>query len=205
MIRSTLLAAVFALGALTFDATAQQPAAPQAPAAAPAAPAATQPAAAAFRRFNTKDGKSFYAAVLTKNDLSVTFRLQSGQQTLLAIRDLSAPDQMFVRKWTKFKDELMNNAQFAKLTIKEMLELRGYQSFEFDIQGNHIFVEGEVNGKQTRFLVDTGAHSSIFHIEAAKDAGVEIGPDGSGHRGHRRQGPGGGLQGQHHQTRRRHH
>jgi len=28
----------------------------------------------------------------------------------------------------------------------------GYQSFEFDIRGNHIFVEGELNGKPARFI-----------------------------------------------------
>lgn len=156
MKRSLLLALTLSFGALTLDSTAQQ--------------------AAAFRRFTTRDGKTFYAAVLEKNNLAVTIKLQSGQQTSMSIRDLSEPDQMFVRKWTKFKDELMNNAQFAKLTIKEMLELRGYQSFEFDIKGNHIFVEGEMNGKQTRFMVDTGAHSSLLHLDAAKDAGVEIGP-----------------------------
>lgn len=130
---------------------------------------------AAFRRFVTRDGKTFYAAVLTKTDLSATFKLQSGQQTVLPIRDLSAPDQQFLRKWTPFKDALMNNAEFAKLSVKEMLELRGYQSFEFDIRGNHIFVEGELNGKRTRFMVDTGANSSLIHVDAAKDAGLEIG------------------------------
>jgi predicted aspartyl protease len=130
---------------------------------------------AAFRRFVTRDGKTFYAAVLTKTDLSATFKLQSGQTTVLPIRDLSGPDQQFVRKWTPFKDALMNNAEFAKLSVKEMLELRGYQSFEFDIKGNHIFVEGELNGKRARFMVDTGANSSLIHLDAAKDAGLEIG------------------------------
>ena len=130
---------------------------------------------AAFRRFMTRDGNTFYAAVLTKTDLAATFKLQSGQQTVLPIRDLSGPDQLFIRKWTPFKEALMNDAQFAKLSVKEMLEMRGYQSFEFDIQGNHIFVEGEMNGKRTKFMVDTGASTSIIHVNAAKDAGLEIG------------------------------
>jgi predicted aspartyl protease len=130
---------------------------------------------AAFRRYMTRDGKTFYAAVMTKTDLSATFKLQSGQTAILPIKDLSVPDQQFVRKWTPFKEALMNNAQFAKLSVKELLELRGYQSFEFDIQGNHIYVEGEVNGKRTRFMVDTGAGSSLIHVDAAKDAGLEIG------------------------------
>src|SRR5215213_2713570 len=109
--------------------------------------------------------KSFYAAVTGKNDLAVNLKLQNGQPTVMPIRDLSQPDQQFVRKWTKFKDNLLNNAQFAKLTVREMLEMRGYQSFEFDIRGNHIFVEGELNGKPARFMVDTGADTSLLDTE----------------------------------------
>ncbi len=70
--------------------------------------AASAQQTAAFRRFVTRDGKTFYAAVLTKTDLSATFKLQSGQQTVLPIRDLSAPDQQFIRKWTPFKDAPKN-------------------------------------------------------------------------------------------------
>ena len=132
--------------------------------------------AAAFRRFQTRDGKTFYAAVFAKTDAGCSVRLQNGQVANLLIRDLSLPDQAFVRKWTKFKDELLNNAAFAKLTVKELLELRGYQSFEFDIEGNHIFVEGEMNGKKLKMMVDTGAQTSLIHLEAAKTAGLEIGP-----------------------------
>ena len=155
---STLLAALFAsiFIFLIADATAQQ--------------------TAAFRRYVMRDGKTFYAAVLSKTDLAATFKLQNGQAAVVPFRDLSPVDQQFLRKWTPFKEALMNNAEFAKLSVKEMLELRGYQSFEFDIKGNHIFVEGEMNGKRTRFMVDTGAHSSLIHVDAAKDAGLEIGP-----------------------------
>ena len=132
--------------------------------------------AASVRRYTMRDGRTFYASVLKKDDLSASFKLQNGRLDNVMIKDLSPPDQQFIRKWTKFKEELMNNAQFAKLTVKEMLELRGYQSFEFDIKGNHIFVEGELNGKKTTFMVDTGADTSLLNLSAAKDAGVEIGP-----------------------------
>ena len=132
--------------------------------------------AAAYRRFQTRDGRTFYAAVTAKTDAGCSVRMQNGQVANLLIRDLSLPDQAFVRKWTKFKDELLNNAAFAKLTVKEMLELRGYQSFEFEISGNHIFVEGEMNGKKLKLMVDTGAQTSLVHLEAAKNAGLEIGP-----------------------------
>ena len=132
--------------------------------------------AAAFRRFQTTDGKTFYAAVTAKTDAGVSLIMQSGQPANLLISTLSPPDQQFVRKWTKFKDELLNNAEFAKLTVKELLELRGYQSFEFEIEGNHIFVEGEVNGKKLKLMVDTGAQTSLVHLKSAQNAGLEIGP-----------------------------
>ena len=132
--------------------------------------------AAAFRRFQTRDGKNFYGAVTAKTDAGVSLRLQNGQAANLLIRDLSLPDQQFVRKWTKFKEQLLNNSEFSKLTVRELLELRGYQSFEFDINGNHIFIEGEMNGKKLKLMVDTGAQTSLIHLEAAKSAGLEIGP-----------------------------
>jgi predicted aspartyl protease len=132
--------------------------------------------ASAYRRFTGKDGRSFYAAIVSKTDASVTFRLQNGAPAMKPIRDLSDPDAQFIRHWTKFKDALMNDAQFAKLTVREMLELRGYQSFEFDIIGNHIFVEGELNGKPAKFVVDTGAQTSLLHLASAKEAGIEVGP-----------------------------
>jgi len=132
--------------------------------------------AATFRRFTLNDGKTFYAVITGKTGTSVSFKLQNGRDLNQSIRMLSEPDQQFVRKWTKFKDELLNNAEFSSLTVKEMLELRGYQSFEFDIEGNHIYVDGEVGGKAMRFMIDTGAHSSIVHDASAKEAGLEIGP-----------------------------
>ena len=134
-----------------------------------------QEKAAAFRRFNGADGKTFYAVVTAKAGTSVTFKLQNGQTVTKPIRALSEPDQQFVRKWTKFKDDLLNSSEFATLTVKEMLELRGYQSFEFDIEGNHIFVDGEVGGKPMRMMIDTGAASSLIHDGSAKDAGLQIG------------------------------
>jgi predicted aspartyl protease len=132
--------------------------------------------AAAFRRFATKDGKTFHAAVTARTGTSVSFKLENGKPLTLRLTDLSDPDQQFLLRWTKFKDELMNNVEFARVTVKEMLELTGYQSFEFDIRGNHIFVEAEVGGKPMNLMVDTGAQSSVLHVEAAKEAGLNVGP-----------------------------
>ena len=132
--------------------------------------------ASVYRRFSTRDGKAFYAVVVEKSSTSVTLKQQDGKKVTRTLRELSDPDQNFVRKWTKFKDDLLNNAEFSKLTVKEMLELRGYQSFEFDIEGNHIFVEGQVNGKAMRFMVDTGADTSLIHSGSAEEVALEMGP-----------------------------
>ncbi len=132
--------------------------------------------ASVYRRFSTRDGKAFYAVVVEKTTTSVTLKLQDGKKVTRTLRELADPDQNFIRKWTKFKDDLLNNSEFAKLTVKEMLELRGYQSFEFDIEGNHIYVEGQVNGKPMRFMVDTGADSSLIHSGSAEEAALEMGP-----------------------------
>ena len=132
--------------------------------------------ASAYRRFTGKDGRSFYGAIISKTDAAVSLRLSNGSPLIKPIRELSDPDAQFIRHWTKFKDALMNDAEFAKLTVREMLELRGYQSFEFDIVGNHIFVEGELNGKPAKFLVDTGAQTSLLHLASAKADGIEVGP-----------------------------
>ncbi len=132
--------------------------------------------ASVYRRFSTRDGKAFYAVVVEKTTTSVTLKLQDGKKVTRTLRELADPDQNFIRKWTKFKDDLLNNAEFAKLTVKELLELRGYQSFEFDIEGNHIYVEGQVNGKAMRFMVDTGADTSLIHSGSAEAVALEMGP-----------------------------
>ncbi len=139
------------------------------------APFAHADDASLYRRYNTKDGKTFKAVVQSKTDASVNFLMENGRVVPMPIRDLSDPDQQFVRKWTKLKDDLLRNAEFAKLTVQDILELVGYQSFEFDLSGNHIFVEGLVSGKTMKLMVDTGAQTTVFHDASAKDAGLEIG------------------------------
>src|SRR6185436_8953726 len=111
-----------------------------------------------------------------KTGTSVTFRMQNGKVVTQSLKSLSEPDVLFVQKWTQFKADLLNNAEFASLKVQELLEMRGYQSFEFDIKGNHIFVEGEMGGKPVNMMIDTGAGSSVIHDKFAKEVGLEIGP-----------------------------
>ena len=129
-----------------------------------------------LRRFSLRDGRSFQATIVAKAGSTVTLKLLNGREEVTPLGMLSEPDRMYVAKWTPLKDALMRNADFAKATVQQLLELRGYQTFEFDIQGNHIFVEGELNGKPQRFLIDTGADTSLLDLKAAEEAGLEIGP-----------------------------
>ena len=177
--RPTHLILAALAGSCSLTLAAEAPATPAAPAApaAPTTPAAAPAAAGAgYRRFSLRDGRQLYAVIESKVDTAVTFKLQNGRTEAVPIRLLSEVDQKFVQKWTKFKDALLQNNEFGQLNLKEMLELRGYQTFEFDIAGNHIMVEGELNGKPTKFLIDTGAQSSVLHLKAAQAAGLQIGP-----------------------------
>ena len=42
--------------------------------------------------------------------------------------------------------------------------------------GNHIFVDGTLNKKDTRFMIDTGAGSTVLDAKWAKDTGCKVGP-----------------------------
>src|SRR5690606_18060244 len=55
------------------------------------------------------------------------------------------------------------------------LELRGYESFAFELKGNSIFIDGKLNGKAGTFLIDTGAGTSLLHIPFAQEAGCTVG------------------------------
>lgn len=129
-----------------------------------------------LRRFSLRDGRSFQASIAAKAGSTVTLKLLNGREEVTPLGMLSEPDRMYVAKWSPLKDALMRNADFSKATVQQLLEFRGYQTFEFDIQGNHIFVEGELNGKPQRFLIDTGADTSLLDLKAAEEAGLEIGP-----------------------------
>jgi predicted aspartyl protease len=135
-----------------------------------------QEASSLFRRYTMRDGKTFYAMVHEKADTQVTFKLQNGRLYPVRIDALSEPDAQFVRKWTRFKEQLMKNSEFAHLTVQGLLELIGYQAIEFQIEGNHIYVDGELNNVPAKLMVDTGANSSLINLEAAQNAKLEVGP-----------------------------
>ena len=60
--------------------------------------------------------------------------------------------------------------------MKELLELRAYQSFIYRLEGNHILVDGTVSGPsgdtKARFLIDTGADSCTMDYKWAKEVAL---------------------------------
>lgn len=89
---------------------------------------------------------------------------------------LSDTDRHLVEQWSKLRDDLAKRPEFRSLTVKELLELRNYQSFDYRLSGNQILVDGTIKEVKTRFLIDTGAHGCVVHLEFARKAGLEVGP-----------------------------
>jgi predicted aspartyl protease len=74
---------------------------------------------------------------------------------------------------SKLRDDLTKNPEWRTLTVKELLELREYQSFQYRLEGNHILVDGIIGGpsgeNKARFLIDTGAGGCTMDYTWAKD------------------------------------
>ena len=147
-------------------------------AAKPGQPAAQpQPAAySEWKRWTTNENKNFVAALLEKNEKEVTFRMQNGKTAQWAIEKLADADKDIVAKWDKLRDVIAKTPEWRTLTVKELLELRGYQSFEYRSSGNHIMVDGSVGNSKATFLIDTGAYGGLLNLPFSKTAGLEVGP-----------------------------
>ncbi|MEM9479881.1 MAG: retropepsin-like aspartic protease [Verrucomicrobiota bacterium] len=127
-----------------------------------------------YREFTGSNGKTITAALLDKTESMVTMKLKSGRTAKFEITKLSEEDQAFVRDWNMEKDLFVRSCR--GLTIRELLELRGYESFKFIISGNHIFVDGMLNEAKARFMIDTGAGGTVLDVKSATDAECEVGP-----------------------------
>jgi predicted aspartyl protease len=127
-----------------------------------------------YREFTSADGKKVKAFLIDKSDDTLTLQLEDGKKATFSYDKLSAEDQAYVREWDKEKQLFLT--QCRSLRVGEMLELRGYESFEFQIKGNHIFVKGQLNGNPADFMVDTGAGSTVLDVVRAKEKGCEVGP-----------------------------
>ena len=127
-----------------------------------------------YRDFTGPDGKPIPAVVVDKTDEGVVLLLSSGKRSTVPLDRLSEEDRAYVESWNK--DKAMFLQKCRSLTIRQLLELRGYESFTFRFENNSIFIEGKLNGKDGGFLIDTGAGTSLLHIPFAKEAKCEVGP-----------------------------
>ena len=133
---------------------------------------------AEFRRWTSADdaNKTFQAALVDKSETEATFRMQGDKTVKYPIDKLSEADREIISKWSKLRDDLAKNPEWRTLTVKELLELRSYQSFQYRLEGNHILVDGKIGDTKARFLIDTGAHSCTMDYKYAKDiAKLEVG------------------------------
>jgi predicted aspartyl protease len=129
---------------------------------------------AEYRDFKGSNGKVIQAVLLEKMPSEVLLLLRNGQRSTIPLDRLSAEDQAYVAEWTKDKAVFIQKCR--GLAIRQLLELRGYESFEFRLENNSIFIDGKLNGKAARFLVDTGAGTSLLHAPFASSVGLEVGP-----------------------------
>lgn len=135
--------------------------------------AAQAPEGAEYRDFTGANGKVLSAVLLDKSADSATLLLKNGQRANVPFASLSPEDQTYISAWSRDKAVFLQKCR--TLTIRQLLELRGYESFPFKLQGNSIFVDGKLNGKAGTFLIDTGAGTSLLHIPFAKEAGCTVG------------------------------
>ncbi len=127
-----------------------------------------------FRLFKTKEGKVIRGKVKSKTPTVATFALVGGKTSQVPIANFVETDQTYLNAWTEEGAQFLEHCQ--GLTIQEILTLRRYQSFQFERRGNHIFVDGTLNGHDVTYLIDTGADGTHLQIEAATEYGCKVGP-----------------------------
>ncbi|MEC9054685.1 MAG: aspartyl protease family protein, partial [Verrucomicrobiota bacterium] len=135
-----------------------------------------------YHTFTDTKGRTLEAIVVSKTDTTVSLLIKGREDpTEVPLKVLSRKDREFLKSWVR--PEVPSSALkkiFLKkcrtLTVRELLELRGYESFKFTFANNSLIIPGLLNGKKARFLVDTGAHNTILHDAFAKEAGCKMGP-----------------------------
>jgi len=127
-----------------------------------------------FRDFTGANGNVIQAVLVNKTEDQATLVLKNGTRVSIPYDKLSEEDQQYVREWNKEKAVFLQ--QCRSLTVRQLLELRGYESFKYTLRSNSLIVEGKLNGKNSKFLIDTGAGSSVLHLQSAQDAGCKVGP-----------------------------
>ena len=127
-----------------------------------------------YRDFKGSNGKVIQAVLIDKTDADAVLLLRNGSRANVPLDKLSEEDQGYVKSWSKDKAVFLQKCR--GLTIRQCLELRGYESFPFRFENNSIFIDGKINGKPARLLIDTGAGTSLLHAPYATEVGLEVGP-----------------------------
>lgn len=129
-----------------------------------------------YRIFTGTNGKEIEAVILDRSDEKkvVALLLKNGKRANVPFDKLSPEDIEFISAWSKGKAIFLNSCR--GLTIRQLLELRGYEPIKFELEGNAITIDGNLNGKLVKVKVDTGAGTSLLHLPTTLDAGCEVGP-----------------------------
>lgn len=127
-----------------------------------------------YRTFTGSNGKDIEAVLLDKADGNVTLLLRNGKRSTFPADKLSAEDQEYVGSWNRDKAVFLNECR--SLSVRQLLELRGYESITYKLRGNSLVIPGKMNGMDASFLVDTGAGSSLLHVDSARESKCEVGP-----------------------------
>jgi predicted aspartyl protease len=132
------------------------------------------PAPGDYREFTGSNGVVIKAVLIDKSDTDAALLMSDGRRVTVPLDKLSPADQAYVKSWSKEKAVFLQKCR--SLTIRQCLELRGYESFPFKLENNSIHIEGKIHDKPARLLVDTGAGTSLLHIPFAEAAGLTVGP-----------------------------
>jgi predicted aspartyl protease len=127
-----------------------------------------------FRSFKGSNGKVIKAALIDKTETKATLLLENKRRAEVPLESLSAEDQEYIKNWSKEKALFLQKCM--NLTVRELLELRGYESFPFELKANSIIMDAKMNGKDAKFVIDTGAGTSLLHTKSAARCELEIGP-----------------------------
>ncbi len=127
-----------------------------------------------YREFTSNDGRVIQAVLIDKSDDEAVLLMRNGQRATVPLERLSEDDQQYVTSWSREKAIFLQKCR--TLTIRQCLELRGYESFEFRFKNNSIFIDGKINGEPARVLIDTGAGISLLHAPYVEEIGLTVGP-----------------------------
>ena len=129
-----------------------------------------------YRTFKGSNGVELEAVLLNRDDENSTAQLllKNGRRATVPFDTLSAEDLEYVKAWSKEKAIFLMSCR--GLTIRQLLELRGYEPIKFELEGNAIMFEGKLNGRPARIQVDTGAGTTLMHAPFVEAAGCKMGP-----------------------------